>query len=61
MPIVLDAMGSDNFPIPEVEAAFQAAAELDIKILLVGQEERIHPLLKDQPDDPRAVGAFARR
>ncbi len=53
MPIVLDAMGSDNFPLPEVEGAFQAAAELDIKILLVGQEERILPLLKDQPNDPR--------
>jgi glycerol-3-phosphate acyltransferase PlsX len=55
MPIVLDAMGSDNFPHPEVEAAFQAAELLDSKIYLVGQQERIQPLLKDQPDDPRVV------
>lgn len=53
MPIVLDAMGSDNFPLPEVEAAFQAAALLDTKILLVGQEERIQPLLADHAPDPR--------
>ncbi len=53
MPIVLDAMGSDNFPIPEVEGAYLAAAELDTKILLVGQEERLKPLIANQPDDPR--------
>ena len=53
MPIVLDAMGSDNFPHPEVEAAYQAAAELDIKIFLVGQEERISPLIAEIPPDPR--------
>ncbi len=53
MPLVLDAMGSDNFPLPEVEAAFQAAALLDTKIYLVGQEERLEPLLADQPDDAR--------
>lgn len=53
MPIVLDAMGSDNFPLPEVEGAFQAAELLDTKILLVGQEERIRPLLENQPRDPR--------
>lgn len=53
MPIVLDAMGSDNFPLPEVAAAFQAAAVLDTKIYLVGQEERIRPLLAEQPQDPR--------
>ena len=53
MPIVLDAMGSDNFPHPEVEAAFQAAEILDTKIFLVGQQEKIQPLLENQPDDPR--------
>ncbi|MFN2282558.1 MAG: phosphate acyltransferase PlsX [Anaerolineales bacterium] len=53
MPIVLDAMGSDNFPLPEVSAAFQAAALLDTKIYLVGQEERILPLLAEQTQDPR--------
>jgi glycerol-3-phosphate acyltransferase PlsX len=53
MPIVLDAMGSDNYPIPEVAGALKAAELLDTKIFLVGQEERILPLLKDQPADPR--------
>ena len=52
MAIVLDAMGSDNFPHPEVEAAYQAAAELDTKIFLVGQEQRIKPLITDK-SDPR--------
>lgn len=53
MPIVLDAMGSDNYPVPEVEAAYQAAAALDAKILLVGQEERLKPLMAAHPADPR--------
>jgi glycerol-3-phosphate acyltransferase PlsX len=53
MPIVLDAMGSDNFPVPEVKAAYQAAALLDTKILLVGQEERLRPLMADYTQDPR--------
>jgi glycerol-3-phosphate acyltransferase PlsX len=53
MPIVLDGMGSDNYPIPEVAGALKAAELLDTKIFLVGQEERILPLLKDQPADPR--------
>ncbi len=53
MPIVLDAMGSDDFPLPEVEGAYQAAELLDTKIFLVGQQERILPLLESQPNDPR--------
>lgn len=53
MPIVLDAMGSDNFPVPEVEAAYQAAALLDTKILLVGQEEKLEPLMAEHAPDPR--------
>ncbi len=55
MPIVLDAMGSDNYPAPEVEAAFQAADLLDTKILLVGQEERLIPLMAEHKPDPRVV------
>ncbi len=53
MPIVLDAMGSDDFPTPEVEAAFTAAALLDTKIILVGQQERVQPLLDKKSPDPR--------
>ena len=55
MSIVLDAMGSDNFPYPEVEAAFIAASELDTTIYLVGQRERLEPLMADKPEDPRVV------
>jgi glycerol-3-phosphate acyltransferase PlsX len=55
MSIVLDAMGSDNFPHPEVDAAFQAATELDITIYLVGQRERLEPLIAQKPEDPRVV------
>ncbi len=55
MPIVLDAMGSDNYPAPEVAAAFQAADLLDTKILLVGQEERLIPLMAEHKPDPRVV------
>jgi glycerol-3-phosphate acyltransferase PlsX len=55
MPIVLDAMGSDNYPAPEVEAAYQAADLLDTKIILVGQEERLLPLMAEHKPDPRVV------
>jgi glycerol-3-phosphate acyltransferase PlsX len=53
MSIVLDAMGSDDFPLPEVNAAFQAAELLDTKIFLVGQKEKLQPLLDQKPEDPR--------
>lgn len=53
MPIVLDAMGSDNFPFPEVDAAYQAAAKLDTKVILVGQQEKLQPLMDQKTDDPR--------
>ncbi len=39
MKIVLDAMGSDNYPDPEVHAAVEAASKFGDDILLVGQEE----------------------
>ena len=38
MPIILDAMGSDKFPDPEVEGAVQAAELLDESIVLVGNK-----------------------
>jgi glycerol-3-phosphate acyltransferase PlsX len=46
--IVVDAMGSDNFPIPDVEGAVQAAREFDVEILLVGDEAKIKPVLDAQ-------------
>lgn len=45
MHIVLDAMGSDDHPSPEVEAAFQAAEQSDLKVTLVGQEQKVTPLI----------------
>jgi len=41
MRIVLDALGSDNCPDPEVQAAVAAAAEFNDHILLVGPEDQL--------------------
>ena len=43
--IALDAMGGDNAPVAEVEGAVQAAAEYDVHVVLVGQEDRIREAL----------------
>jgi phosphate acyltransferase len=47
MSIVLDAMGSDKYPLPEIEAAVIAANELSEEIILVGDEQLIGPKLKE--------------
>ena len=41
MRIVLDAMGSDDYPIPDVEGAVMAAREWGNEIVIVGREEAI--------------------
>jgi glycerol-3-phosphate acyltransferase PlsX len=41
MRIVLDAMGSDDYPVPDVAGAVQAAREWGDRILLVGREDAI--------------------
>lgn len=46
MRIILDAMGSDKYPDPEVDAAVQAAGIFGDEILLVGHEERLRPKLQ---------------
>ncbi|MEN4012710.1 MAG: phosphate acyltransferase PlsX [Chloroflexota bacterium] len=46
MPIILDAMGSDQYPDPEVHAAVQAANQFHEEIILVGDEALIEPKLK---------------
>jgi len=46
--IVVDAMGSDNFPLPDVEGAVLAAREYGIEIILVGDESIIRPVLDAQ-------------
>lgn len=45
MHIVVDAMGSDNHPAPEVEAALQVVEQENLEVTLVGQEEKVKPLL----------------
>jgi phosphate acyltransferase len=46
--IVVDAMGSDEFPTPDVIGAVMAAREYGIEILLVGDETQIKPVLAAQ-------------
>lgn len=46
--IVVDAMGSDNFPTPDVEGAVMAAREYGVEIILVGNETIIKPVLDRQ-------------
>jgi phosphate acyltransferase len=43
--IVVDAMGSDNYPTPDVEGAVMAAREYGVDIILVGDSSKIQPIL----------------
>ncbi|HLO17413.1 MAG TPA: phosphate acyltransferase PlsX [Anaerolineales bacterium] len=44
--IVVDAMGSDNYPTPDVEGAVMAAREYGVEIILVGDASKIQPVLE---------------
>lgn len=46
--IVLDAMGSDEYPLPDVTGAVLAAREYGVEIILVGDEAKIRPALAAQ-------------
>lgn len=46
MRIVLDAMGSDDHPVPEIEAAVEAGGLFGDQILLVGNKDIVNPLLE---------------
>jgi len=46
--IVVDAMGSDDFPTPDVIGAVQAAREYGVEIILVGDEAKVRPVLEAQ-------------
>jgi glycerol-3-phosphate acyltransferase PlsX len=46
--IAVDAMGSDNYPTPDVEGAVMAAQEYGAEILLVGDASKIQPILDAQ-------------
>lgn len=43
--IVVDAMGSDNYPVPDVTGAVEAARLYGVEIILVGDESKIKPVL----------------
>ena len=55
MTIVLDAMGSDDRPDPEVQAAVTASKLLHEEILLVGQEDELNEKLTAIPGDRSRV------
>jgi glycerol-3-phosphate acyltransferase PlsX len=55
MRIVLDAMGSDEHPEPEIEAAIDAAQRFGDPILLVGDEARLKPRLQALGGDQSGV------
>ncbi len=55
MTIVLDAMGSDDRPDPEVQAAVTASNQLDEEILLVGPESILKEKLSALPGDKSKV------
>jgi glycerol-3-phosphate acyltransferase PlsX len=44
--VVLDAMGSDRAPHPEIDGALAAARDLGVSVILVGQAEKIEPELR---------------
>jgi glycerol-3-phosphate acyltransferase PlsX len=46
--IVVDAMGSDDFPGPDVEGAVAASREYGVEVILVGDESRVKPVLAAQ-------------
>ncbi len=46
--VVVDAMGSDDFPTPDVIGSVMAAREYGVEIILVGDESRIGPVLAAQ-------------
>jgi glycerol-3-phosphate acyltransferase PlsX len=46
--IVVDAMGSDEFPTPDVVGSIMAARAYGVEIILVGDENKIRPVLTAQ-------------
>ena len=44
--VVVDAMGSDRAPHPEIDGALAAARDLNVGVILVGQPEKVEPELR---------------
>jgi len=55
MRIVLDAMGSDDCPEPEVQAAVEATRQFGEEIILVGPIDQLKPILQVRGADSPAV------
>ncbi len=55
--IVVDAMGSDKAPEPEVRGAVLAARQFDVRVHLVGPEDKLRPILRHVREG-RAAGFF---
>ncbi len=55
MKIAVDAMGGDHGPAPNVEGALQAADELGIEVILVGDEPQIREQLRRLGSSDRRV------
>ncbi len=47
MTIILDAMGSDDYPLPEVQGALDAARDFGEEIVLVGNQDLVGPRLAE--------------
>lgn len=47
MKIVLDAMGSDKYPNPELEGAIMAARNFGIQVILTGDQAMLEPRLRE--------------
>lgn len=54
--IVLDAMGSDKAPDPEIRGALLAARHLDVRVHLVGPEDVLRPKLRAALKDDEQNG-----
>lgn len=55
MRIVVDAMGSDQFPHPDVAGSVQAAREYGVEIILTGDEQLLRPALAAQQPGPLPI------
>ncbi len=55
--VAIDAMGGDRAPGEIVEGAVQAAEQLDVRVLLVGREEVVGPMVPDTARSVEVVGA----
>jgi len=55
MPMILDAMGSDRYPDPEIQAAIETARHYEEEVLLVGSEALLAPKLRTADPSNRRV------